>query len=330
LKNRIKIFLSLFIILFLCILAFNGCGNDSSGVITNNETPTSVQPSPDTSAGSSTTKWDVTYQDVTKAVNETPDAQWTPDETSIVKEFTLDEAQLLCGAIEEEGIPEGAEILPDEKATLPSSLTWRNNRGYNWITPVKNQGRYGTCVAFASIAAFETQARIAGNKPTQSLDLSEWYLWYKGTNGRSPYPGGWSFSSAANTLKNMGTVTELACPYSKIPYFYNPPTSTPRYKILNYYYNSGTSAMKNALLKGPIISGMKVYSDFYYYRSGVYKYVTGSYLGDHAVLIVGWDDSSGCWICKNSWGTSWGDRGYFKATYASMYNYAYLYSCNGI
>jgi hypothetical protein len=58
---------------------------------------------------------------------------------------------------------------------------------------------------------------------------------------------------------------------------------------------------------------MEVYDDFYSYRNGVYARTSGaSYEGGHAVLIVGYDDGDNCWICKNSWGTGWGENGYFK------------------
>ena len=54
---------------------------------------------------------------------------------------------------------------------------------------------------------------------------------------------------------------------------------------------------------------MTVYNDFYSYTSGVYSHVTGSYLGGHAILIVGYDDVGKYFIAKNSWGTSWGRGG---------------------
>lgn len=41
-------------------------------------------------------------------------------------------------------------------------------------------------------------------------------------------------------------------------------------------------------------------------------------LGGHAVLVVGYDDSQGVWICRNSWGENWGDKGYFYMPYAYL------------
>ena len=58
-------------------------------------------------------------------------------------------------------------------------------------------------------------------------------------------------------------------------------------------------------------------------QSGVYEYTTGSYLGGHAILIVGYTDDpsvdgGGYFIVKNSWGTSWGEGGYFNIAYSQI------------
>ena len=50
-------------------------------------------------------------------------------------------------------------------------------------------------------------------------------------------------------------------------------------------------------------------------RSGVYQHVSGGYAGGHCVSLIGYDDAQGCWIAKNSWGTDWGESGYFKIAY---------------
>jgi hypothetical protein len=63
---------------------------------------------------------------------------------------------------------------------------------------------------------------------------------------------------------------------------------------------------------------MYVYNDFYAYRSGVYSYTTGSYVGAHAVLTVGYDDEKQAFIVKNSWGSGWGEAGYFMIAYSEV------------
>jgi hypothetical protein len=79
------------------------------------------------------------------------------------------------------------------------------------------------------------------------------------------------------------------------------------------------AALKNALLTyGPLVTTMNVYSDFYSYARGVYSYVSGSYQGGHAVAIIGYDDTNQCFIVKNSWGTEWGELGFFRIDYGEL------------
>ncbi len=71
---------------------------------------------------------------------------------------------------------------------------------------------------------------------------------------------------------------------------------------------------KEIMDNGPIGVGMWVYSGLYAYKSGVYERQDDETLeGGHAVEIVGWgNDGKDYWIIKNSWGTGWGDKGYWK------------------
>jgi len=58
-----------------------------------------------------------------------------------------------------------------------------------------------------------------------------------------------------------------------------------------------------------------VWKDFMYYRGGVYHHRWGSRVGGHLVALMGYDDTEGCWIIKNSWGTSWGEDGWVRISY---------------
>ncbi|MDZ7725626.1 MAG: C1 family peptidase [candidate division KSB1 bacterium] len=69
------------------------------------------------------------------------------------------------------------------------------------------------------------------------------------------------------------------------------------------------SEIKNKLLSSP------VYRNFSDYTSGIYEQTSGQFVDNHGVVIVSYNDTNECWICKNSWGTDWGENGYFRIAY---------------
>ncbi|MFZ2959893.1 MAG: fibronectin type III domain-containing protein [Candidatus Ozemobacteraceae bacterium] len=215
---------------------------------------------------------------------------------------------------------------PAAAIILPAQFSWAAQNGKNWVTPVRNQGPYGTCVSFATVGAIESQNRIVTNNASFSIDLSEWDLWFNGTNGKNPRVGGWALGLAAEFLVKQGIVAEDLAPYSMIPVYANPPTNSTRYGITTFYYVKGRDSMKQALLRGPVVSGMDVYADFFYYKAGIYRHLAGPFLGGHAVLIIGFDDSKGCWIAKNSWSQFWGEDGLFRVAYDQTRDSGYLFS----
>ncbi|EER04137.1 Cathepsin B precursor, putative, partial [Perkinsus marinus ATCC 50983] len=80
-------------------------------------------------------------------------------------------------------------------------------------------------------------------------------------------------------------------------------------------YHYSVNDAKNAIrTDGPVSASFTVYEDFLAYRSGVYKHTSGSYLGGHAVKIIGWGEKSGqaYWLAVNSWNEDWGDHGLFR------------------
>merc|ERR1711862_242784 len=64
---------------------------------------------------------------------------------------------------------------------------------------------------------------------------------------------------------------------------------------------------------GPMYVSFSVYGDFPTYKSGVYTHTSGSYLGGHAVTLVGYGELDGqkYWKIKNSWNENWGNNGHF-------------------
>ena len=67
---------------------------------------------------------------------------------------------------------------------------------------------------------------------------------------------------------------------------------------------------------GPVEGAFTVYDDFLNYKSGIYHHISGSLAGGHAIKILGWgyDETFklNYWICANSWGTAWGENGFFR------------------
>ena len=75
---------------------------------------------------------------------------------------------------------------------------------------------------------------------------------------------------------------------------------------------------KEIFARGPITCGMYVTDDFYNnYKGGIYKSAVQTSGANHAVSVVGWGNDATAgdyWIVRNSWGTWWGESGYFRIT----------------
>lgn len=196
----------------------------------------------------------------------------------------------------------------------PPMVDWRQKDGGDYVKPPRNQLNCQSCVAFAVVGAVEANARIAHRDPNYSIALSETDLF---ACGCGPCCGrGWFPEQALQRFKNVGVATAASVPYRPQDVFCNDNVG-PRYRIADWKQLTTRQSIKQAIYEqGPCAYGMVVYDDFFrYYRSGVYRYSSGARLGNHAILIVGYDDSQNCWICRNSWGTEWGERGFFRIQY---------------
>jgi cathepsin B len=88
-----------------------------------------------------------------------------------------------------------------------------------------------------------------------------------------------------------------------------------RHKTRDYYYLTYAAIQKDVMTYGPIEASFDVYDDFINYKSGVYaKTENATYLGGHAVKLIGWGEEAGIpyWLLINSWNRGWGDFGTFK------------------
>ena len=194
-------------------------------------------------------------------------------------------------------------------AGLPSSVDWRT-RGV--VTPVKNQGECGSCWAFSSTGSMEGQHAL---KTGKLVSFSESQIVDCDTQDAG-CAGGWMDRAFQYVISNHGIETEKAYPY--IDQFENC-TSNKAENVAtfsSYHDVTGGEAglMKAVATVGPISVAIDASQpDFHFYKDGVYYNPDCSTTQlDHAVLVVGYGTTMNedYWIVKNSWGETWGNKGY--------------------
>lgn len=206
---------------------------------------------------------------------------------------------------------EGAQAL-GAAPPPPTAIDWRSFNGANWVSDVRNQSTCGSCVAFATCAVLESRLKLSEGDPTLSTDLSEAHLFFCGAGPACDT--GWHFDPALQFCRDTGVGQESDFPYSPANQSCDP--ISPIVGVSSWRLEASTLARKQAVAQnGPVIAGMRVFEDFYYYRGGVYRHVAGAARGQHAIAVIGYDDQEQAWIAKNSWGTNWGERGFFRIGY---------------
>ena len=201
---------------------------------------------------------------------------------------------------------------------LPSSFSWRNINNTDYTTTIKNQAPAPTCEAYALCAVVETLMQYQLGE-IYNPDLSEAHLYfYAGGTYESGYV---NIVDAANYLIENGVPDEGCFPDPKRPFDY-PFESVEGWenrtvKIQEWgWVDHDIDSIKNALINhGPLAMCAFFWTDFYYYRGGVYEHRWGQRAGGHVMTIVGYDDCERCWIVKNSAGTKWGIDGWWKMSY---------------
>ena len=250
--------------------------------------------------------------------------RWLAQETEVSR-LPDHERKMRLGLLQ----PAAASAVGEEAAAesapgtgvVPASFDWRNYNGFNYVTPVRDQKSCGSCWAFATTAALEANLLVStgsGNDFAEQILVS--------CSGAGGCNGGY-IDLASNFIRDTGLPGEGAFPYAALDSACAEALAgwqTATSGITSWHYVAGTTAPTAAQLKqelvtyGPLVTTFTVYSDFYYYAGGVYKYTSGTKQGGHAVLIVGFDDPGQYFIVKNSWGGTWGEAGYFKIAYSEM------------
>ncbi len=192
------------------------------------------------------------------------------------------------------------------------------NGGTSLVTPVKNQGSCGACWTFAAMGSIESRWKILGYG---THDLSEDNL--NNCNGfdYGSCNGGNLDMTAAYLSRKSGPMSETDDPFSVTPNACPSGLFEQGYVYDICYLPTDDNTIKQALIDYGAIYTNMFYDDANYNSSDFTYYCSGSSSTNHAVLLVGWDNNkvtaggTGAWIIKNSWGTSWGESGFFYISY---------------
>jgi hypothetical protein len=190
---------------------------------------------------------------------------------------------------------------------LASSFDWRKYKGKDWMTPVRSQGLWGACWAFATIGSVEAKFNIEQGSQ-QDIDLSEWDVHYQIKHGKDE--GGWPVE-AYNVLRTSGIVDESCNPFN-----WDDPVLHVQQPNIPWGRCSDASLHKWVINEQKSLdsaSQMEIKQKIM--EEGPITIVVPWGSGLHAVVLVGWNDHDGVWIIKNSWDKTWGDHGYGTIPY---------------
>ena len=218
-------------------------------------------------------------------------------------------------------IPMGLVLPP---IPIPKSLDYTVR-----MSPVRDQGNEGVCVAFASVTGVK---EYQDKKEYQKLiELSPRFVYNlckkydNAPNEEGTYP-----RMAMKILLNYGVCPERFWPY--FPHQEDRPKKgaagiAKKYKIRAYARLHTLLEMKRSLVvNGPFLAGVKVFSSWF--KKSVQKdglvpmpKRNEEFMGGHAVCIAGFDDTKKIFKFKNSWGLKWADKGYGYLPYEYLTQY---------
>lgn len=216
--------------------------------------------------------------------------------------------------------------LPKKMKPLPHKVDLRLDG-----IPIFDQGALGSCTANAISAAFAFSILKQGE---ESFYIpSRLFIYYNERlmEGTVNQDSGAMLRDGIKSINKVGVCDEILWPYV-ISKFKDKPEdncykSASQNKAVKYErVNRSLYDFKSCLSEGlPFVGGFTVYESFEskeVAKTGkmVMPLSNESPIGGHAILVMGYDDEIGCFIVRNSWGTKWGDKGYFYMPYEYLTN----------
>lgn len=209
---------------------------------------------------------------------------------------------------------------------LPSSV---NLSDTSYIPKVFNQGSLGSCTANAIGNCY----LFVRNKERKISDYipSRLFIYYNErlTEGTVNEDSGAMIRTGMKVINKYGACIEKLFPY-KVKSFAEKPSEDAYTNGLDFQsivysrINNTLIETKTCLSSGyPFVLGISIYENFEteeVAKTGIVSMPEGGCLGGHAVLAVGYDDSTKRFKIMNSWGDDWGDNGYFYLPYDYLTN----------
>lgn len=231
----------------------------------------------------------------------------------------------------------GADISKDpgvtmdevfETQALPAKIDLRKD-----MSPVRNQGNFGSCTSFATMGLQEYLLKKQG-RYVQQAPAFNWYQSRRQTGSKGK-DDGVPTEFAVKMLDAYGSVPESEMPYlaaskqgnetARLGFLTQQPSSEltslgKKNRIVTGYKTvTKLSGIRKSLSDGmPVVLAMRVFSSMSNTpKSGLLPMPTNkdTFQGGHAVLAVGYDNEKKMLIVRNSWGTDWADGGYFYMPY---------------
>jgi len=199
------------------------------------------------------------------------------------------------------------------------------------MPPVYDQGNLGSCTANAIGAAYQynrIKQKEANPEPISRLML---YLEERVAENTVEVDEGAQISTGVRCISEIGVCPETLWPYDITKFTVKPPLqcykSASNHKCTkSYRISNNPIQIKQAILNNlPVILGIVLYQSFEspeVAKTGIVNMpsIEEQCKGGHAVLLVGFDDETQRYKMRNSWGTEWGDKGYFTIPYQYIHD----------